>query len=116
MMRLCDIGLNQTKFIVCDGATRARYRKSWTSEPLESGKVYTIDVLLGHTHYKVQAGHRLALEIIAKPKQRSALRLRSYMLGGIYIAGHKQGFKGLHEQKDAYQQTNHEKRSTPFRA
>lgn len=64
VMRLCDIGANQTKFVVCDGATRARYRNSWTSEPLESGKVYAIDVLLGHTHYQVQEGHRLALEIM----------------------------------------------------
>jgi predicted acyl esterase len=50
-------------FVICDGATRARYRNSWLSEPLEQGKVYALDVLLGHTRYTLRAGHRLALEL-----------------------------------------------------
>jgi uncharacterized protein len=63
IVRLCDIGPDGSMFVICDGATRARYRNSWLSEPLEQGKVYTVDVLLGHTRYTLRAGHRLALEL-----------------------------------------------------
>ncbi len=63
ILRLCDVGPDDSVFVVCDGATRARYRNGWTSEPLQKGEIYPIDVLLGHVCYTVQAGHRLALEI-----------------------------------------------------
>ncbi|HPF88580.1 MAG TPA: CocE/NonD family hydrolase [Candidatus Limiplasma sp.] len=63
VMRLCDVDADGAAFVICDGATRARYRGSWTSEPLEHGKVYQIDVLLGNVTYTVKPGHRLALEI-----------------------------------------------------
>ncbi|MFH1512343.1 MAG: CocE/NonD family hydrolase [Bacillota bacterium] len=62
-MRLYDVAPDGSAFVVCDGATRARYRNRWISEPLDSGKVYPVDVLLGHVRYTVRAGHRLALEI-----------------------------------------------------
>lgn len=63
IIRLCDVGPEQTSFVICDGATRARYRNGWTSEPLERGKVYPVDVLMGHTCYRLREGHRLAVEI-----------------------------------------------------
>jgi len=63
ILRLCDVGPDGSMFVICDGATRARYRNGWTSEPLERGKVYSVDVLMGHTRYTLRAGHRLALEI-----------------------------------------------------
>jgi len=63
ILRLCDIGPDDIKFVICDGAIRARYRNGWTSEPLESGKVYALDVMLGSTRYTLRSGHRLALEI-----------------------------------------------------
>ncbi len=63
VLRLCDIAPNGNVFVLCDGATRARYRNSWISEPLERGTVYPVDVLLGHVRYTVLAGHRLALMV-----------------------------------------------------
>ena len=63
ILRLSDLAPDGSRFVVCDGATRARYRNSWTPEPLENGKVYPVEVLLGHVHYTLRAGHRLVLEI-----------------------------------------------------
>ncbi|HPJ02673.1 MAG TPA: CocE/NonD family hydrolase [Candidatus Limiplasma sp.] len=63
VVRLLDIDADGKAFGICDGATRARYRNSWTPEPLEAGTVYPIEVLLGYVHYTVAPGHRIALEI-----------------------------------------------------
>lgn len=63
VVRLCDVGPDGSVFVICDGATRARYRNSWTPEPLESGTVCPLTVLLGNVRYTVRAGHRLALYI-----------------------------------------------------
>ncbi len=63
IVRLCDVCPSGSVFVICDGATRARYRNSWTPEPLEQGKVYQVDVLLGHVRYTVGQGRRLLLEI-----------------------------------------------------
>lgn len=63
ILRMSDLAPDGSRFVVCDGATRARYRNSWTPEPLENGKVYPVEVLLGHVHYTLRAGHRLVLEI-----------------------------------------------------
>ena len=62
-VRLLDVAPDGSAFAVCDGATRARYRNGWTPEPLESGNIYPVEVLLGYVCYTVRAGHRLALEI-----------------------------------------------------
>jgi uncharacterized protein len=63
IIRLCDVAPDGSAFVICDGATRARYRNGWASEPLENDQIYTLDILLGHVHYTLRAGHRLALEI-----------------------------------------------------
>jgi hypothetical protein len=63
VVRLCDVCPSGSVFVICDGATRARYRNSWTPEPLEAGKIYPVDVLLGHVRYTVGQGRRLLLEI-----------------------------------------------------
>ena len=63
ILRLIDLKPDGSTFVVCDGATRCRYRNGWTSEPLEKEKVYEIEVLMGHMLYTMQPGHRLLLEI-----------------------------------------------------
>ncbi len=63
VVRLLDIAPDGTTFCICDGATRARYRNSWNPEPLASGLIYPVEVLLGHVHYAIAPGHRVALEI-----------------------------------------------------
>ncbi|MDR0928650.1 MAG: CocE/NonD family hydrolase [Oscillospiraceae bacterium] len=63
MMRLYDVAPDGSRFSVCDGATRARYRNGWQSEPLEPGEVYAVQIALGHLRFTLPAGHRLLLEI-----------------------------------------------------
>lgn len=63
MARLYDVSPDGSAFMVCDGATRARYRNGWTPEPLESGVSYPLSVLLGEVCYTVLPDHRLSLEI-----------------------------------------------------
>ncbi len=63
VMRLCDVSPDGHVFVLCDGATRARYRNGWTSEPLKPDQVYPVDVLLGRVCYTVARGHRLMLVI-----------------------------------------------------
>lgn len=63
MLSLSAIDSEGRRFVICDGATRARYREDWTSRPLEAGEVYRLEVLLGHVHYTIPAGSRLLVEI-----------------------------------------------------
>jgi putative CocE/NonD family hydrolase len=63
MTRLYDVAPDGTRFSICDGATRARYRNGWQSEPLAKGEVYAVEVAMGHVRYTLAAGHRLELEI-----------------------------------------------------
>ena len=63
ILRLIDCTPDGNAFVICDGATRCRYRNRWTPEPLKKDIVYEVDVLMGHTLYTVQPGHRLVLQI-----------------------------------------------------
>lgn len=61
MMSLIDVYPDGRRFIICDGATRARYRMDWISRPLTPNEVYTVEVELGRICYTLRAGHRLRL-------------------------------------------------------
>ena len=63
MMSLVDVSPDGRRFIICDGATRARYRMDWISRPLTSNEIYTVEVELGRICYTLRAGHRLRLVI-----------------------------------------------------
>lgn len=63
MMSLVDVSPDGRRFIICDGATRARYRMDWISRPLTPNEIYTVEVELGRICYTLRAGHRLRLVI-----------------------------------------------------
>lgn len=63
MMSLVDVSPDGRCFIICDGATRARYRMDWISRPLTPNEIYTVEVELGRICYTLRAGHRLRLVI-----------------------------------------------------
>lgn len=63
MLSLSAIDPDGRRFVICDGATRARYREDWTPRLLETGRTYRLEVLLGHIHYTIPAGARLMVEI-----------------------------------------------------
>lgn len=63
MLSLIDIAPDGRRFVICDGATRARYRSDWTPRLLEAGKCYPIRVELGRVCYTLRSGHRLAVEV-----------------------------------------------------
>lgn len=61
---LCDVCPEGNIFIISDGGTRARFRNSWTSEPLDPNKKVQFSVLLGNVHYTLPAGHRLMIRMM----------------------------------------------------
>lgn len=56
MMSLVDVSPDGRRFIICDGATRARYRMDWISRPLTPNEIYTVEVELGRICYTLRAG------------------------------------------------------------
>lgn len=63
MLSLLDVAPDGECFVICDGATRARYRLDWTPRPLQPGKTYAIPVEMWRVCYTLRPGHRLLVEI-----------------------------------------------------
>lgn len=63
MISLCDVSPDGSAFSFCDGAVRARYRNSWTPEPLTEGQKVQIRVLCGHVHYMIPRGNHLSVRL-----------------------------------------------------
>ena len=49
-------------FRFCDGAVRLSYAAGWDRKPLSQGEKRPAEILLGHVHYTLRAGHRLIAE------------------------------------------------------
>lgn len=62
MLSLMDVGPDGSCFRICDGATRLSYADGWDRKPLQTGKTYEVEILLGHVRYTLPQGHSLAVE------------------------------------------------------
>lgn len=63
MVKLLDVFPGGKAVSLSEGATRARYRNSWTPELLEPGTVYEITVKVGYLSHQFAKGHRIRIEI-----------------------------------------------------
>jgi uncharacterized protein len=63
MVKILDVYPDGKALALSDGATRARYRNSWTPELLEPDKNYEIIVNVGYTSYQFARGHSIRIEI-----------------------------------------------------
>lgn len=63
MVTLSHISPDNKRFILCDGATRARYADGWNSVPLQPNEIRNITVRMGHLFACIPQGHSLCLEI-----------------------------------------------------
>lgn len=63
MVKVLDVLPDGRAIALSEGATRARYRNSWTPELLEKGKVYKIHVKAGYLSHTFLRGHRIRIEV-----------------------------------------------------
>ncbi|UGY94131.1 CocE/NonD family hydrolase [Streptomyces gobiensis] len=62
--KLIDVFPDGRAVLICDGILRARYREGVGSErPLRPGRVYELDIDLGHTAWRLAPGHRLQAHV-----------------------------------------------------
>ncbi len=63
MVKVLDVFPDGKAVFLSDGATRARYRNSWTPELLEKGETYEVRVKAGYTGHTFMKGHRIRIEV-----------------------------------------------------
>jgi putative CocE/NonD family hydrolase len=69
--KLVDVFADGRALILCEGIVRARYRNGMDRpEFMQPGNVYPFDIEVGHTAVRLQAGHRLRLEISSSNSPR----------------------------------------------
>jgi putative CocE/NonD family hydrolase len=62
--RLCDVYPDGRSFNLCEGAIRARFRESRTTEKLlEPGRAYPLEIDLWSTSVIFNTGHRIRLQV-----------------------------------------------------
>lgn len=63
MVSLSDLAPDGSRFVIADGATRARYRDGWEPKTLAPGEVVPVRILLGNVCYMLREGHRLLVQL-----------------------------------------------------
>jgi uncharacterized protein len=64
MAMLCDVHPNGFAQRLCDGMVRLRYRNGFErAEPVTPGEVYEVSVVMWDTCVRLEAGHRLRLQV-----------------------------------------------------
>jgi putative CocE/NonD family hydrolase len=63
MVKILDMPKADKAIAITEGATRAKYRNSWTAQLLNPDQVYDITVKAGYVNYSFKKGHRIRIEI-----------------------------------------------------
>ena len=63
MVKILDTVQEDKSIAITEGATRVKYRNSWTAQLIEPGQLYEISVKAGYVNYSFKKGHKIRIEI-----------------------------------------------------